>query len=54
LAEHEVASLEKFLSKLRPKLGRLLDHNASSRIFDNYDVIWEDGAQDETDVRYKL
>lgn len=54
LKDQEVSGLEKFLERLRPKLARILDHNASSRIFDNYDVIWEDGALDETDVRYKI
>ena len=54
LAESEVNGIDKFLDKVYDKLSKILDRNATSHIFDTYDVIWEDGAQDETEIRYKL
>lgn len=54
LEEFEITGLDKFLTRIYPKLAQILDRNAASHVFDTYEVIWEDGAQDETELRYKL
>ena len=54
LNEFEVTGLDKFLTKIYPKLAQILDANAKSHTFDNYDVIWEDDAIEETELIHKL
>lgn len=42
------------MTKIYPKLAQILDQNAKSHTFDNYDVIWEDDAIEETELIHKL
>jgi len=52
--EFEVVGLEKFLNKIYPKISLFLESNIQENIFDNYDVIWEDEAIEETELTHRL
>jgi hypothetical protein len=53
LDDFEVTGLDKFLARVTPMLFQILEANAKSHIFDNYDVAWDDEVE-ETVMIHKL
>ena len=48
-----MTGLDKFLSRVYPKIAQILEANAKSHAFDGYDVAWEEEVE-ETVMIHKL
>lgn len=46
--------LEKWLKAIYPKVAKVLENNISGRIFDSYQVTWEEDETNQCELLYKL
>lgn len=52
--DFEVIGLDAFLSRVYPKMSKILEKNAANDILAGYDVIWEDELNEDTELVHKL
>lgn len=51
--EYDAEAAAAFLQQIYPKLSYILEQNSSSKIFDNYEVFWDE-ERGEIDMWQKL